>query len=134
VLGRSEVRRHRLQGDTQVANGTNTGFDAYVLLGFVVVVVIIIAGAYGLEAVGECVRHNVAAINSTEIGIYLEHRPLTYRLLVSGAAGLILWAGLRLFSLLFHKLQLTWLEPIAIVAGLFLASYIPPSFPGELCQ
>jgi hypothetical protein len=117
-----------------VSNGTNPGFDGYVLLGFVVMVGVVIAAAYGLEAVSECVRHNVAAMNSMEIGIYFQHRSVGYRLAVSGVAGLILWVGLRLFSLLFHKLQLTWLEPIAIVAGLFLASYIPPHFLGDICQ
>jgi hypothetical protein len=90
-----------------------------VMLGFVALVMGAIAAAYCLEAASECVRSSVASINSTDINILLEHRSLAYRVVASAIVGLVLWGGLRLFSVAFHKLKLSLLEPVASGRSLY---------------
>jgi hypothetical protein len=105
-----------------------------VFLGLVILVVLVVAAAYFLEIGGECVRNNVAATNSNDINEYLAHRAFGYRITVSVIAGVILWGGLRLFSRFFHKLQISCLEPVAVIVEIVIAGLIPmPYFLARVC-
>jgi hypothetical protein len=68
--------------------------DIPVLVGLMIFAVV---AAYFLEAVGECVRSNVASIHTPSLSDMLDHLA-GYHLLVSVVAGLVLYAGLYFLS------------------------------------
>lgn len=96
-----------------------------VSVGLVVLCALLLAAAYGLALVAECLTKNVATINSNDINVYFEHHSLLYRILVSAVPALVLLGGLWVFHWLFHRAGVPWLEALFVIAGIVLAALVP---------
>jgi hypothetical protein len=106
----------------------------FIIVGLIAIGAMAFVGGYGLEAMAECVRSNAVAINSNETNFIFDNHSTVYRITVSSAWAVGLYAALRLFSFFFHKIDAPALEAIAVVAGVVLAAFVPPHFVTGLCS
>ena len=104
-----------------------------IALGLIAVALMACLGGYGLEAAGECLRNKATDINSNELSVFFAHHSLGYRIAVTIPWALALYGALYLFSLLFRKIDMPFLEAVAVVVGVVAAALYPPSFLRGLC-